>query len=197
MSPRIARLTLLLNAVLACSCRGRPYEWHGSAYPDPQPAPALALVDTAGRPFDLPLTLGSATLIYFGYTFCPDVCPATAADVAWTMEQLGPQADEVAFVFVTVDPGRDTPAVLRRFLDEFDSRFIGLTGLPEQLEAARQAYGVLAVVEPSADPQGYLITHTARLFLVDPAGLLVVNYPFGSPRPELLADLRHVLESTP
>ncbi len=197
MPLRHMRRAFLLMALLAAGCRPQPYVWHGSPYSDPQPAPAFALVDTAGKAFDSGEAHGSAVLLFFGYTFCPDVCPATTADVAWSMEQLGPLAERATFAFITVDPRRDTAEVLRRFLDGFNTRFVGLTGTPAQLESTRQAYGVYAEPEPSADPDTYLITHTSRLFLIDSDGLLVASYPFGTPRADLLADLQHVLESIP
>jgi len=197
MSIQSARRAFLLIALLAAGCRPDPYTWHGSPYPDPRPAPPLPLADTSGVAFELGASGAAVTLVYFGYTYCPDVCPATVADVAWSMEQLGPLADQVTFVFVTIDPDRDPAEIVRRFLDNFDAHFVGLTGSPDDLASAREAYGVFAQVEPSSDPEAYLITHTSRLFLIDPDGLLVTSYPFGTPRTDLLADLRHALEGLP
>lgn len=190
-------LLAVLVIVNLYGCRAQPYVWHGSPYADPAPAPGLSLSDTAGEPFELSSLRGSLVLIYFGYTYCPDVCPATLGDVARAMEQLGAQAQHARLVFVTVDPDRDSPPVLRRYLDAFDGSFIGLTGTAGDLEAARRAYGVLAEQEPHQDGEAYLVSHTARLFLIDPDGLLKASYPFGTPRDELLADMRHALEDVP
>ena len=108
------------------------------------------------------------------------------------MTEAGPLADHLTFV--TVDPRRDTLEIIRRFLDAFDTRFIGLTGTEAEREATPPAYGGNAEVDPSSDPQAHLITHTARRSLVDATGLLVTSNPVGAPRPELLADLPRVLE---
>ena len=200
MPPRasgaIFRTTLhLLQLALICllpACQAA-YTYHGSPYTPPQAAPALSLRTTTGEPFRLADHAGQPVLIFFGYTHCPDVCPATTAEVHQVFDQLGERADRVTFAFITVDPERDTADALRAFLDRFDPRFVGLTGDDEALAAARQAYGVFAErdAEGSAD---YTMTHTSRLFLIDPSGRLVTNYTFDEPSEVLLADLRHLLE---
>jgi protein SCO1/2 len=188
-------LVILLLLPLLAACRQSPYEWRGSLYDPPNPAPDFALPSTQDDTFRLSDQGARITLIFFGYTFCPDVCPATVGDAAWRLDQLGPQSDQVQFVFITVDPQRDTLDRLSTYLGAVDERLIGLRPDPEGLEDLLYAYGATYVIEPSDDPEMYLITHTARIFLVDQDGLLQANYDFATPRDDLLADLEHLLES--
>jgi protein SCO1/2 len=187
-------LLLVLTALLLAGCQPT-YQFHGSPYPQPQSAPDLNLTTTNGQPFNLAAYAGRPVLLFFGYTHCPDVCPATTAEVSQVLDELGPQADQVVFAFITVDPDRDSAAAVRSFLDRFDQRFLGLTGDSAALAQARQAYGVFAERD-SDDPANYTMTHTSRLFLIDPQGRLVTNYTFDEPAEVLLADLRHLLQES-
>ncbi len=193
------RVTLVasLLALLNTACSGAAAaSWHGSPYPQPQPAPDLPLTDTQGRPFRLADLRGRPVLLFFGYTNCPDVCPPTLKKAADALALLGDQADQVAFVFVTVDPARDNPEAIRTYLDFFNPSFIGLWGPPEAVESLSQAYRVaLLQVDPedAADETGYLVTHTSRVFLIDAEGLLVTSYPFETPKEDIAADLRRAL----
>lgn len=183
--------TLLAAAALALgACRPAAPELHGSPLPDPQPAPNFELAATDGAVLRLSDLRGAPVLLFFGYRACPDVCPATLADVRAVFEQLGAAADAVRFVFITVDPARDTPEQLAAHLDRFDTRFIGLSGSEQALRAVWEDYGVAVIPEPPDSGGAQWITHTARLFLIDGQGRLVTTYPFGTPRQELLADLR-------
>jgi protein SCO1/2 len=153
------------------------------------------LTDTSGHEFRLSDHQGSPILLYFGYSHCPDVCPATLADMKWIFAQLGSQAEDLSFVLVTVDPERDTPEVLRTYLDLFDPRFVGLTGSMEDVVAAAGPYGVM--IEHATHDGLDEISHTARVFLIDGDGLLQTNYSYGTPREEILADLRSALGAEP
>lgn len=133
-------------------------------------------------------------LLFFGYTSCPDVCPTTLAAWKQVHAALGGDADRVRFVFVTVDPERDTPARLKRYLAIFSPEFVGLTGTQEALAATYRAYGVVREkVMPAGSATGYLVTHTARTFLVDPTGLLRLSYGFGTPAQDVIDDIRWML----
>jgi protein SCO1/2 len=177
------------------ACQSAPYEWRGNVYDPANPAPQFELPSTQGGSFRLSDQEDHVTLIFFGYTFCPDVCPATVGDAAWLLDHLGPIADQAQFVFITVDPPRDTLDRLTTYLGAVDDRLIGLRPEPEQLEELLYAYGATFVIEPSDDPEMYLITHTARIFLVDQDGLLRANYDFATPREDLLSDLEYLLEN--
>jgi protein SCO1/2 len=109
-------------------------------------------------------------------------------------EQLGEASDKLHLVMVTVDPERDTAEVLRKYLDRFHPNFIGLRGEGEALEDVKASYGVFAQKEPSDDPDRYLVSHTARLFLIDQSGMLRTNYPFGTPREQILSDIETLLD---
>jgi len=193
-----ARLSLtgvtLALAILLAGCSQASPELHGSPFPSPSTAPGLALTDTQGTPFDLTTLEGHAVLLYFGYTQCPDECPLTLANARWVIEQLGERGEQVDFVLVTVDPINDTPAVLRAYLDRFDSRFIGLTGSDEHLARARAAYGVLAAT-PDSDHEHTDVIHGTRVYLIDPAGMLVTSYDLSVPKEDMLSDIRAILKS--
>jgi protein SCO1/2 len=111
---------------------------------------------------------GRYLLIYFGYTSCPDVCPTTLSAVANALDILGPRSERLQPLFITVDPGHDTPAILHAYVRFFGPRIVGLTGTPAQIHAVERAYRVTAVHEAGAG--SYTIDHTAVLFLVGPDG---------------------------
>jgi protein SCO1/2 len=136
--------------------------------------PAVALIDTAGRPFDVAArTRGLLTYLYFGYTHCPDACPATMGDLAYAIGQQPPAVRRrVAVVFVTVDPHRDTRTVLRRWLDHFSHTFVGLTGSERQIEAAERAAGVPYL-------PGAYGRHSSLVLAYSPDGVAHVVYTQG------------------
>src|SRR6201993_4053801 len=114
--------------------------YRGGLVAPPLPKPRFVLTDTSGAPFDFwNRTVGSVTLLFFGYTYCPDQCPTHMANIGAALKKLPPGvADQVKLVFVTTDPARDTPAELRRWLDMFDTRFVGLTGNEAALEVVQR-----------------------------------------------------------
>ena len=193
--PRLSLTGVTLAvAILLAGCAQTPSGLHGSPYPSPSPAPGLALLDTQGNPFELSTLEGHAVLVYFGYTQCPDECPLTLANARWAIEQLGERGERLDFVLVTVDPINDTPAVLRAYLDRFDTRFIGLTGSDEHLAQARAAYGVLAAT-PESDHEHTDVIHGTRVYLIDPAGMLITSYDLSVPKEDILSDVRAILKS--
>lgn len=135
------------------------------------------LVDTRGRAITNEDFPGRFQLISFGYTFCPDVCPTTLAAMAQIMRKLGPRADRVQPIFISVDPERDTKAVLAKYTAYFDPRIIGLTGTPELVKAAADHYKVTyrKYLAPGAKPDSYSIDHTAGMFVVGPDGEFVTR----------------------
>lgn len=145
---------------------------------DASPAPPLALVDQAGRPFVLADLSGRTVLVNFGYSHCPDVCPTTLAIDRQVADALPGQ---VSVVFVTVDPTRDTPTELGAFLAYFRRDFIGLTGTEAQIRVAAEAWGVTYLRSPSDASGGYSMVHTAGTFVIDPQGRLRFFYPYGTP----------------
>ncbi len=142
-------------------------------------APALVMADADGGTFDLAAQRGRLVLVYFGYRSCPDVCPATLADLAATMNALGPDAANVRVAFVTLDPGRDTPDMVRDYLSSFAPRgtapFIGLVADEATTATAAARWGV---TWRSADAGRY-IDHTSLVTAVDPAGRVRLRYGIG------------------
>ncbi|HAP76382.1 MAG TPA: SCO family protein [Acidimicrobiaceae bacterium] len=154
----------------------------GVALAEPLQMPSAILTDTDGNEFDLRAdTVGKATLLYFGYTHCPDACPIHMAVLADVMETLQPEVrDQIQVIFVTTDPVRDTPEILREYLANFDPSFIGLSGSDETLYDLQVAAGVpVAVAEPMDDNGGYLIGHATQVIAFDPTGVATEVYPFG------------------
>jgi protein SCO1/2 len=223
---RIGRLLLVLAAALAltgCSAGKAPAKpaalTDGASYhgvePDPVPTrPEFVLHDTSGRRFDFGAeTRGRPTFVYFGYTHCPDECPTAMADISSALRMVSPeQRKRVRVVFVTTDAKRDTGPVLRRWLDQFSTSDIGLTGTQAELDAAATASGVApGVVGPDPStipghpdehvekpgtaphkhfgPLGYSVAHSAVIYAYDASDRLPVVYPGGITPSDIAADL--------
>ncbi len=158
---------------------------------DPRPAPELAgLINSDGSPFVLDDYLGSNVLIYFGYTHCPDVCPQTIGELFGVWEE---QPDMQA-LFITVDPERDTPEFLEEWTRYLPENLHAVTGTPDAIRRAADAYDVRFARVDSDSSAGYTMAHTALLYLIDEHGQLLLSYPFGTPATEIAADIA-VLEA--
>jgi protein SCO1/2 len=171
----------------------QPYVYKGSSIDPPVPAANFELTNQVGDKFELSDQRGKLVLMFFGYTHCPDVCPLTLSNMKYIREQLGEKADEVSFVFVTVDPERDTQERLREFLQVFDASFIGLTGTRAELEPVWKSYGVYQAKQEVGSSAGYLVDHTARTYVIDQDGNWRLTYPFEMTKEDILADVRHLL----
>jgi protein SCO1/2 len=189
---------LLLAACLTSGCRDtRP--WNGVAAPDPGAAPPLKLSDQHGRPYDLSLDKGRVVLAFFGYTHCPDVCSLTLSQWRRVKSALGGDSSRVRFVFVTIDPARDTPAVLRAYLAQFDSTDIALSGTAAEIDAAKSAWGVTAMPDamdmsmPAATRGPQTFSHSAQVFVVDRQGKLRLIFPPQMPVDGMVGDLKRLL----
>lgn len=178
----------------------RNYRFQGSLIDPPVPAADFTLVDHNGDSFRLSDQRGKITLLFFGYTYCPDVCPVTMSQFRQIKQQLGNKAADVRFIFVTVDPERDTVEQMRRYVPNFDPDVIGLTGARGELEKVWKAYGVYASKQPSGDSgqsgNNYLVDHTARTYLIDQDGNWRLTYPFGMEASQLTDDLEYLLRQT-
>lgn len=193
-------LALVLSLVLvACSGTGvatRGDDFAGRVMPEPGAKPDFTLVDTEGEPFDFAAeTDGRLTLLYFGYTSCPDICPVHLAQLAEVFRDHPDLGRQATVVFVTVDPERDTPEVVAGFLDSFDPDFVGLTGSVEEVEAAQEAAGV-AVAEKVEGEGSYTMAHAGQVIAYAPDGLNYTQYPFGTRQEDWLHDLPLLLERT-
>lgn len=134
----------------------------------------FALKDFNGTPRKLADFKGKAVVIFFGYTQCPDVCPTTMHDLGEVMKQLGPLADRVQVLFITVDPERDKPELLAQYVPAFDKRFLGLTGTLPEVDAVAQDFHVYYQKVPGKTKDSYSIDHTAGLYMYDPEGRIRV-----------------------
>ena len=132
----------------------------------------FSLKDPEGHTRTLADFRGKAVVVFFGYTQCPDVCPTTLATLADVMKRLGPDADRVQVLFVTVDPERDTPQLLKQYVPAFDSRFLGLYGDADATAKTAQEFKVLYQKVPGPTPGSYTMDHSAGSYVFDPQGRL-------------------------
>lgn len=184
---------LLVMLLLLAACV--PYQFKGTEYPEGIPAEDFTLTDTEGRPYQLGQREGKITLLFWGYTSCPDVCPVTLSEARQMIQGLGDEAEQVEFLFITVDPERDTPEVLGKYTAAFHPDITGLTGTPEELAAVQEAYGIYAAKVPLENSAaGYSMDHSARVFLVDGDGRLRLSYAYGTPADDVIADVRYLLK---
>lgn len=167
-------------------------EWRGAALLTPMPATDFALVDGEGQIVHLSDFRGKIVLLYFGYTFCPDVCPTTLADLAQIQRRLDDQAQNIQVLMVTVDPERDTPEIISPYVKTFHPSFIGLSGTPAEIVVAAEGFGVFYEPEETGDDY-YFIAHTASVFLIDQQGVFRLMYPFGMKTADMITDLQHLL----
>ncbi|MCL6522445.1 MAG: SCO family protein [Firmicutes bacterium] len=188
--------TLLLLATAAWRLLlAAPPSFRGDVLNPPQPAPDFRLTDTSGRNFDLASLRGRVVLLYFGYTTCPDVCPATLAVLRQAQQQLGGDAARLRVLFVTVDPERDTPARVAGYLKPFGFRpaAVGLTGSAARLQPVWKAYGVYVHKHPVPGSSTYLVDHSAYVYLIDPQGRLRLLFPYGTTPEAVVHDVRLIL----
>lgn len=149
--------------------------------------PDYQLVDQRNSPFQFSSQRGAVILLFFGYTFCPDVCPLTLSHWKKISDILGSASDDVRFVYITVDPERDTPAQLSAHLGVFNEDFIGLTGEPKDLDQIYKTFGVIhEKVQIAESSTGYLMNHTARTNLVDQDGNWRLTFAYNT-APEIIA----------
>lgn len=185
---------LLAYVASAIGCGG-DVPFHGTVVDPPQEAPVIRVVDADGTMFDLDKERGSrAVLLYFGYTHCPDVCPATLADWARVKKALGGGAESVRFVFVSVDPDRDTPQLVRAYARQFDAAFIGLSPTAAQVDSLKASWGFAVMRDSTPEMKNgeYGVTHPAGSFLIDRTGRIREILPPETQADDIAADLRRV-----
>ncbi len=189
---------LLLALAAACGGPARDsQDLHGAALPAAIARPHFVLTDTDGRPFDFARdTRGTLTLLAFGYTHCPDVCPVQMANIAAALRRL-PRGDRqrIRVVFVTTDPPRDSAQQLRAWLDNFDPAFVGLRGTEAEVETAEHAVGVaIATREASvAGDTNYTVGHAAQVYTFTADDSAHRAYPFGTLQQDWAHDLPELL----
>jgi protein SCO1/2 len=155
----------------------------------------LALPDANGQPRTLEDFKGKITVVFFGYTQCPDVCPTTMAELAQVKKSLGADGDKLQGVFVSIDPERDTPEILKSYMASFDPSFIALRGTPEQTQAAAKEFKVFYAKVPGATEGSYTMDHTAGAFVLDGQGKPRLFERYGGGADALAADIKTLMSS--
>jgi len=153
----------------------------------------FAMPDHTGKMRTLSDFKGKAVVVFFGYTQCPDVCPTTMAEMANVMKELGPLSDKVQVLFVTVDPDRDTPELLSKYVPSFDPRFLGLVGDKEATEKMAKEFRVFFQKVPGKEPGSYTMDHTAGSYVFDPQGRLRLFVRHGQGAEPIVHDLKRLL----
>jgi protein SCO1/2 len=169
----VRRLLTILIAAAVIAASGLGYLYLNRPGPDAPAGIAIGgpihLTDQDGRKFDSASLAGKPYAVFFGYTHCPDVCPTTLSDIAQATAEIGDKAKDFTTLFVTVDPERDTAAVLKEYMSNFTTKAIGLTGTPDEVAAAAKEFRVYYKKVPTSDG-GYSMDHTAVLYLIDRHG---------------------------
>ncbi|MDJ0756270.1 MAG: SCO family protein [Ardenticatenaceae bacterium] len=166
-----------------------PPEFNGMVIQSPEQLSDFTLTAHTGETVNLYDYRGQVVLLYYGYTFCPDICPATMAELKTARASLGNQADDVQVIMVTVDPERDTAEKLAEYMAFFDPTFLGLTGTDEEIMAATAPYGIFYQKQEVEGSSGYLMDHTAAVLVIDREGYLRMLYPFGVTGEDIGSDL--------
>jgi protein SCO1/2 len=156
-------------------------------------AKGFSLTDHTGKPRTLADYKGKVAIVFFGYTQCPDVCPTTMAEMASVMQKLGPQADQVQVLFITLDPERDTRELLASYVPAFDKRFVGLYGTPEQTAKTAKDFKVFYSKVPGTAPGSYTIDHMAGSYVFDRDGRLRLFIRHGGSADAIVHDVRQLL----
>ncbi len=193
-------LRFLAALALCGACAGPArdsQDLHGARLPAPIARPAFTLTDTRGQPFEFAReTQGQLTLLAFGYTHCPDVCPVQMANIAAAMKRLS-RADQqrVRVVFITTDPPRDSAARLRSWLDSFNPAFVGLRGTESEIQAAERAVGVAIAAREAGAPgdTSYTVGHAAQVYAFTADDSAHRAYPFGTLQQDWVHDLPELL----
>ncbi len=189
----LACVVLLSLAVAAC--RPAPPSFHATDVTGSALKGGFELQDSQGRTRRLNDFTGRVVVLFFGYVQCPDVCPATLQTLATVMNNLGEDAAKVQVLFVTVDPERDTPALLAQYVPQFHPSFIGLTGTPAEIKRAADNVRVFYQKVPGANAATYTFDHTAGAYVFDLQGRLRLLSRYGEPPENLTADLQALLKS--
>ena len=170
MNMNVLKLTFILLLAMLLQACSEPLNWNASDISGVMPDLEFSLIGPDGEVVESKSLQGKPVLIFFGFTSCPDVCPTTLTQLSVVMKKLGPQADDVQIVLVSVDPDRDTPKVMKRYTASFGPWLLGLTGSDQALTTLRKTYGVYAAMESSDDKGAYNVMHSAAVFAFDAKG---------------------------
>ena len=183
--PRMAAALVALAGALAIAGCTADAKWHATDLTGAMPPLAFTMTSAkTGKTVTADDFRGKVTLLYFGYTFCPDVCPTTLANLTTALNKLGSKADDVRVLFVTVDPTRDTLPVLKQYAEAFAPEIVGLRGTDDQLAALAKRYRVAYSVTPESGDQPYTVSHSSAVYVFDQTGkirLLVSSLATATP----------------
>jgi cytochrome oxidase Cu insertion factor (SCO1/SenC/PrrC family) len=154
----------------------------------------FTLIDQDEKPFRLQQLRGKVVVLLFGYTYCPDFCPTGLTQLSMLLDELGGEADRVQGIFITIDPERDSPWVLRRYLGYFNKHLIGLSGSQREIDRVVEQFSVKVQKQASAD-EHYTMDHSAGFYLIDPTGQLATVVPYGFPPEHVLCLVQHLLHN--
>jgi protein SCO1/2 len=185
-----SRLLLALVPCALAACAERP--WHGIVLDPPSAAPPLEMSRADSSRFQLADAKGDVVLLYFGYTHCPDVCPTTMADWARAKRALGADTAGVRYLFLSVDPGRDSPAAAQAYAAQFDPSFAGYGVSDFELARILRDWGIAAYPEGDPRTRDYTVAHPAHTYVVDDAGRLRLMIPPGVRGEQIAEDLRRL-----
>jgi protein SCO1 len=195
MTSRFSLAIAFVAALAACDLKpsaGTNAPFNGVDITGAEYARSFALTDHTGKPRTLADFKGKI-VVFFGYTQCPDVCPTTMAELAEVKRALGPDGERVQGVFITVDPERDTPEVLKAYVTGFDPSFVALRGSPEQTLATAKEFKVFYAKASGKGGGGYTVDHTAGAFVIDQGGRVRLFTRYGSGTQALAQDLKRLL----
>lgn len=196
--PISRRFFLIIASLLLLACADKPLPFKAKPVPDSPMAPNFKLTDQSGQPRALSDFRGKVVSLFFGFTHCPDICPTHLARQAEVMRLLGPQANEVAVLFVTLDPERDTPSALKTYMDAFDPRFIALTGTQEETDKVARQYKIFWQKTPLPDSAlVYTIDHTTNSFVIDQSGRSRLIVPHEMSASDVAHDLQLIIAQKP
>ncbi len=195
--PRLLRATLaaLLSVLLVAACGPSAPQFQASDITGTTYGRDFALTDHTGKPRTLADFRGKAVVLFFGYTQCPDFCPTTLAELAAVRKELGSDASKVQVLFVTVDPERDTAALLSAYVPAFDPSFVGLYGDAEATARTAKEFKVVYQKQPGSTPGAYTMDHSAGTYVFDPQGRLRLYVSYGQGPAVFVHDIRELLRT--
>lgn len=190
---RYAAFALAAFTLAACQPAPQPPAFRATDITGAEFARDFRLIDHNGQARTLADFRGKAVALFFGYTHCPDVCPTTLSDFATALQLLGSQAARVQVIFVTVDPERDKPELLREFVPAFNPGFLGMYSDPDTLRQLAKEYKVIYQKTSAKAADDYMIDHSAGTYVYDPQGKLRLLMPYGSSPEAIAQDLKTLL----
>ncbi len=188
---RISKIGFVIS-ILCCSCSAPPPAFKGTVIEPPTDAPPVNLRDHNGKDFRISENKGKILLLFFGFTHCPDACPSTLMNWETIKKEIRANEDNVKFVFISVDPSRDSQKSLHKYVALYGDDIIGLTGTQKDLDPIYKSYGIFAEKELKKN-RDYLINHTTSIILIDKQGKWRLNYSYGTSPIDIALDIKRLL----